>query len=78
MKMKMKIKNLDWYIRTRDDDTKTVSGTYAVMGGDKQVATQDFNDTYGSCDIAIPDNLISRLETIGEEVEKIIEENFNV
>jgi len=62
----------------QDAETKlpTISGTYGLMMGDKEIASQDFNEGYSSKKLPISNDLINevtKLEVlIRTEMERLL------
>ncbi len=74
--MDMRIEVKDWKYEKKDNGTPTITGTYAVMLGKKEIANKSFNDAYGSMDIVFPSELVARIETIGVEIIQLIKKEF--
>jgi len=73
--MELKVKK--WAVR-EDDDKTVVEGTYAVMMGLKEVATQTFNQPsgYGGTEIAFPRELMDEIRIVSAKVEEAIQTSF--
>jgi hypothetical protein len=76
-KLPLKIQVKDWKVITDDEKkTKTIGGTYVVMCGPTEVAKAQFNNGYGSTDIAIPAKVLAAIEELDDVVRGAIIENF--
>lgn len=74
----MEIKVKSWKVIEDEKKNKTVAGVYAVMNGPVEVAKQDFNEGYSNTPIAIPAELLVKIQKIDAEVCKAVEDNFGV
>jgi len=78
--VELRIETKTWSLITKDKNKgggKTIGGTFAVKCGPAEVATKAFNDeSYGAVEIAIPPELLVKVNEIDAEVRRIIEDNF--
>lgn len=74
--MELMILIKEWKIKMKEDKSKTIAGTYAVMCGPNEVAESNFNDGYNSTDIQIPTSLLADAETLDTKIKQVIMENF--
>ena len=79
--MELKITAKSWRYAFKDEDKteigRTICGTYAVMMGDKIIAEKTFNSGYGSVDMALPAELMVKVEALDAEIKQAIVESFN-
>ena len=71
----LKLKN--WKIQ-EDEKTKLpkVVGSYVIMMGDKEIATQDFNQGYSGKEVPFSDNIIQELRKVEELIKTEMEKMF--
>lgn len=74
--MELEILIKEWRIKTKEDKSRTVAGTYAVMCNANEVATSTFNDGYNSTDIQISAELLVEAESLDEKIKNAITKNF--
>ncbi len=74
--MNIEIVISNWNVITKEDKSKTVAGEYQVNKNGKEVAKQSFNDGYNNTPIAIPAEIMVKLEAIDKEIKKAIVDNF--
>ena len=74
--MELRIETKSWKLDTKDDKSKTISGSYVVMSGKETVASKSFNDGYGAIDITIPASILAKVEEIDSEIRECIVKNF--
>ncbi len=74
--MEVKIVVTKWKIVEKDDKTKTIGGTYAVMCGKTKVSETQFNEGYNSTNITIPAALMVEVEALDQKIKEQIVENF--
>lgn len=73
----MKIEMKAWKIIDKEGQ-KVVAGSFCVKQGDKEIASKEFNDGYGTIDINFPPSLLVKAEEIDKEVREAVIANFGI
>jgi len=74
--MKVKVKN--WSVEIDADGNRKITGQYQILAGTKVMATQGFNSSYGSVEIALPSDLIIQADELSKKIEKAISDHFDI
>ena len=73
--METRIVVKEWKIETRNDKP-VITGTYAVMLGDKEIAKQEFNNQFGGTEIQFDKEINEAVKNLTVSIKQSIEELF--
>lgn len=74
--MKVRVDLKEWKISEDDKGEKRVTGTFSVKVGAMEMATQNFNVSYGGVPIPFSRDLLDAADALTEKIKKEIEVHF--
>jgi hypothetical protein len=73
--MEMEIAIKEWKVVERDG-VLNLTGKYAAMVGNKEIAVQSFNDEYGGAKINFTGDLLLQVGSLTDEIKTSIKDSF--